>query len=94
MINDETLDHLSSQAKIRLTPEENEQIKRDINEMLDFASIIHQIDTSDVEDMPQIHDLTTVLREDVVEPSLSQEELFKNAPKQNEHLFSVPKMIK
>ena len=50
-------------------------------------------DTSDVEPLTHIFPIKNVFREDVVLESTPREELMKNAPKEKDGQFLVPKTI-
>lgn len=65
-----------------------------LNLIVDYVEKLNELDTSEVAPTAHILNLTNVLREDSVEPSLSPEEVLQNAPRQNNSHFSVPRVIK
>ena len=44
-ITDETIDYVGILAKLELSPEEKEQAKKDMSDMLDYVSKLNEIDT-------------------------------------------------
>ena len=90
MITDKTMDEIEILAKLHLTEEEKEKSRQDLQQMLDYVDMLNQLDTSDVEPLTHIFPIKNVFREDVV---LEKEELLKNAPKEKDGQFLVPKTI-
>ena len=83
MINDKTMDEIEILAKLHLTDEEKEN----------YVDMLNKLDTSDVEPLTHIFPIKNVFREDVVLESTPREELMKNAPKEKDGQFLVPKTI-
>jgi aspartyl-tRNA(Asn)/glutamyl-tRNA(Gln) amidotransferase subunit C len=54
---------------------------------------LREVDTSGVEPMVHAIELSDVLADDVVGPSLSQEEVLQNAPAHDEVSFRVPPVL-
>jgi aspartyl-tRNA(Asn)/glutamyl-tRNA(Gln) amidotransferase subunit C len=54
---------------------------------------LNELDTSNVEPLSHVIELSNVLREDKVRPSYPQEEVLKNAPSKTDKFFKVPKVI-
>lgn len=66
----------------------------DLNNIIDSLHPITEYDLDGVE--PTFHPiggLSNVMREDVVEPSFSQEEALSNAPKQQDGSFLIPSIL-
>ena len=76
-----------------LTEDEKEKSRQDLQQMLDYVDMLNQLDTSDVEPLTHIFPIKNVFREDVVLESTPKEELLKNAPKEKDGQFLVPKTI-
>lgn len=93
MINDKTMDEIEILAKLHLTEEEKEKSRQDLQQMLDYVDMLNKLDTSDVEPLTHIFPIKNVFREDVVLESTPKEELLKNAPKEKDGQFLVPKTI-
>jgi len=90
MIDDKQVQHIANLARLEITEEEGEQLKAQLAAILKHFEALNELDTSDVEPMHHVIDTQNVLREDVVRPSLPQEQALKNAPKQDGQHFIVP----
>jgi aspartyl-tRNA(Asn)/glutamyl-tRNA(Gln) amidotransferase subunit C len=62
--------------------------------MIAFIEKLNEVDTTGVEPLLFMSDEINVLREDIVEGSVSREEALKNAPLKDEQFFKVPKVIR
>lgn len=81
--------HVAELAKLRLTDEEIEEYTEQLSAILDYAAVIQEVDTSQVAPTPFVLPLTNVMREDVPQPSLSNEEALANAPDSADGFFRV-----
>jgi len=93
-ITPELLDRLSELAKVKLTDEEKEMFLRDLNRILEYFSIIDEVDVSNVEPAFHVLGLSNIMREDEVggDP-LTQEEALLNAPQKEEGYIKAPRMV-
>jgi aspartyl-tRNA(Asn)/glutamyl-tRNA(Gln) amidotransferase subunit C len=86
---------IAALAHLGLTAEEEALYARQLQEILDYAEQVRQVDTRDVP--PTSHVLTSapVERADEVRPSLPVAEVMANAPEPAPyaHLFKVPRVI-
>lgn len=89
-ITDETIDYVGILAKISLSPEEKEQAKKDMSEMLDYVGKLDELDVSGVEPMSHSFPVANVMREDVVTNTDDRENMLKNAPDRSEDAYIVP----
>lgn len=80
-------------AKLRLTDEEIELLKSDLNNILEYVSKLQQLDTSDISPTSHVLDIVNVFREDIVKKGLTEEDVFKNAPDYEHGHFKVPRVI-
>lgn len=92
-INDETIEYVGILAKLELSPEEKEQAKKDMNNMLDYIDKLNELDTANVEPMPHVFSIHNVFREDQVENGDKREQILENAPEQKDSMFKVPKTV-
>ena len=93
MIDDATMEAVSILAKLELSAEEKEQAKQDMGRMLAYMDKLNELDTADVEPMTHIFPIQNVFREDVVINGDESEKTLRNAPKQKENMFAVPKTV-
>ncbi len=89
----EDVDYVAGLAHLTLNPETREAMARDLGSILEYIDQLERLDTSGVEPMMHVLDVTNVYREDTVGESLSQEDAFKNAPKTDGEYFLVPKIL-
>ena len=92
-ITDETISQLEMLAKLELSPEEREQAKKDMGEMLHFIDRLNELDTAGTEPMSHVFPINNVFREDIVEHENNREAILKNAPAQRDGSFQVPKTL-
>jgi aspartyl-tRNA(Asn)/glutamyl-tRNA(Gln) amidotransferase subunit C len=82
--------YIASLARLKLTEKEAEEFTSQLNDILQFAKQLEQLDTEEIEPMSHALAMTNILRDDVVEPSIDQEEALQNAPEKQEGMFKVP----
>ena len=80
-------------ARIQLSPEEEPKLGAQLGHILGFMDKLKTLDVSHVE--PTAHAVPTVnvTRIDEIRPSLPHVEAMRNAPKQANGLFIVPKIV-
>jgi aspartyl-tRNA(Asn)/glutamyl-tRNA(Gln) amidotransferase subunit C len=87
------VEHIAELAKLSLTPEEIERIGTQLSAILDYAAELRAVDTSAISPTATVLPLHTVLREDVVQPSLSRESVLANASEHSDDSFKVPAVM-
>ena len=85
--------HIAELAKLGLTDEETELFAEQLSEILDYASMLNRLDTESIPPTAQAIRRVNVLREDVVQPSLSSEEALANAPQRRDDYFQVKPIL-
>jgi aspartyl-tRNA(Asn)/glutamyl-tRNA(Gln) amidotransferase subunit C len=80
-------------AKLDLPESELELVADKFNRVLDFVAQLNQVNTVGVEEMAHPVDVHSVLREDVLRPSLPREVALANAPKSDGEFFLVPPVL-
>ena len=90
IITDETIENVGILAELELSPEEKEQAKRDMANMLDYIDTLNELDTSGVEPMSHVFPVNNVLREDVVTNGDGSEDTLANAPEEKDGAIVVP----
>jgi aspartyl-tRNA(Asn)/glutamyl-tRNA(Gln) amidotransferase subunit C len=92
-INNETVDKLAYLARLEFSAEEKEDLKKDLSRIITWIDKLNELDTSKVEPLIYMSNEINVLREDVVNNSVSHEDALKNAPKKDSDYFRVPKVL-
>ncbi len=92
-ISRDDVEKASKLARLRLTPEELDHLAPQVAEVVAYVEQLSEVDTEGVEPMAHGVELTNVLREDVVQPSLPREAVLANAPRHDETGFRVPAVL-
>ena len=93
-ITDEMMDNLSKLARLQFTNEEKQELKADLEKMIEFMDRLKNIDTTGVQPALHITDVVNVLREDEIKEQITASEGLLNAPLKEGRFFKVPKVIK
>jgi aspartyl-tRNA(Asn)/glutamyl-tRNA(Gln) amidotransferase subunit C len=89
----EEVDHIASLARLQLTDDEKSRFREQLSSILDYMAMLRRLDTSAIEPTATVLPLRTVLRPDVVTPSLPVGELLALAPEAEAHMFRVPPVL-
>ena len=92
-ITDETIEYVGILAKLKLSDEEKEQAKEDMQKMLDYIDKLDELDTTGVEPMSHVFPIHNVFREDVVTNGDNREQMLANAPEEKDGQYMVPKTV-
>ena len=92
-ITDETIDYVGILAKLKLSEQEREDAKADMQKMLDYIDKLNELDTAGVEPMTHVFPVKNVFREDVVVNGDDREQMLANAPEQRVGQYQVPKTV-
>ncbi|MNJ41303.1 Aspartyl/glutamyl-tRNA(Asn/Gln) amidotransferase subunit C [compost metagenome] len=92
-IESKDVEHVARLARLNLTDEERELFTEQLSAILKYAEKLNELDTDDVEPTTHVLPLSNVMRDDVVEESLSQEKVFRNAPEEEDGQFKVPAVL-
>lgn len=90
MVNDDILNKLEQLSYIKIDSDRRENIKSEINEILEFVENLNQLNITDNHEL--ISD-TLKLRDDIVINSHIGEKILESAPKSQNGFFIVPKII-
>lgn len=89
----EDVEHVAKLARLALTGEEKELLRRQLSDVLEHARTIGEVDTADVPPTSHALPLSNVFRADAVRPSLPVEDVVANAPWAHEGAFKVPRIV-
>ena len=84
---------LAKLANIFLKKDEEEKIEHQLEDTLKYIESLNNIDTSNISGTNEVVNLENIFREDVIEPSFTQEEALKNAKKTHNGFFIVPSVL-
>lgn len=92
-ISDETIEYVGILAKLKLSGEEKEKARADMEKMLDYIDTLNELDTEGVTPMSHVFPVNNVFREDVASQKDGRWDTLANAPKSKDNSFKVPKTI-
>ena len=85
---DEVL-HIAALAKVGMTEEDITRFGGQLNNILENFEVLQKVDTQDVPPTAQPNPLCNVMKDDVVEPSMPQEDVLANAPRREGEFFRI-----
>ena len=85
--------HVARLARLNLTEEEAKTFQEQLRRVLEYAEKLREADTSQVETAAHAAPIFDVLREDEARAWFTAEEALRNAPRQANDLFVVPKVV-
>ena len=86
----EEVEHIAKLARLQLTDEQKARYRGQLEAILDHVAKLQELDTKAVTPIASGSAGQMPLRPDEPRPGLSQEELLKNAPKQEGGQFKIP----
>lgn len=87
------VEHIAKLARLEFTEDEKQKFTHQMNQILTYVEQLNKLDTSKVEPLSHVIELSNVFRSDVAKPGLSPDEALKNAPAKTDKFFKVPKVI-
>lgn len=92
-INKEEVIHIAQLASLNLSEAEIEKYTKDMQEIIEFANLINNVNTDGMNETIAANEKSNVLRKDEVVNFENRELLLSNAPSQDEGMFRIPKVI-
>ena len=87
------VEHVAYLARLGLTDAELDRLEGQLNHILDQYAKLAELDTSAIPPTAQTIELENILRDDVVTPSLSVEDVLRNAPATSGSFVLVPPIL-
>jgi aspartyl-tRNA(Asn)/glutamyl-tRNA(Gln) amidotransferase subunit C len=92
MIDLQTVRHVARLARLRLEPDEEERMQRELSGILEHVERIQSLDLEGVPPTTHVVQLANVLRDDEPWPCLTREEALREAPAVVDGGFAVPRI--
>ena len=92
-LSEKDVQYVAKLARLEVTNEEVAKYTQQLANILQYVEQLNQLDTSNVEPLTHPLDMKNVFLEDVVVPSLTQQEVLSNAPEPQSGHFKVPKIM-
>ena len=85
--------HIANLASLNIKEEEIEEYRKNLQDILNFANIINNVETENVSETIGSTNNVNVFREDEIKEFKDKELLLQNAPEQANGMFNIPKVI-
>ena len=85
--------HVAKLARLAIPEDRLPRYASELDKILGYVDKLREVDVSGVEPTAHPLPLTNVLREDVIGPMFSTEQVLANAPDRDDPFFKVPKVI-
>ncbi len=92
-ISREEVEHVAHLARLGLSDEEIDRLQQQLSQILGHMQALDAVDTSAIPPTAQVIPVSSVMRDDVVRPSLPVEEVLHNAPRRDGAFFKVPPVL-
>jgi aspartyl-tRNA(Asn)/glutamyl-tRNA(Gln) amidotransferase subunit C len=93
MLTYEDVAQIALLARLRLLPEEVNQLTAELQSILQHMEKLQELDTSEVEPFTQAVEASNAFREDVVTTIPNLDGILANAPAKAKTFFKVPRII-
>ena len=93
-ISEQEVKKIAELSRLSLSREELKKRTQDMNNILNYMDTLNEIDTENVEELYNVHDMNNTLRDDSFEESLDKKDVLKNSPSSNEDYIEVPLTVK
>ena len=93
-ISEQEVKKIAELSRLSLTNEELKKRTKDMNNILDYMDTLNEIDTENVEELYNVHDMNNSLREDNYQSSLDKKDVLANSPNSNSDYIEVPLTVK
>lgn len=85
---------LAQLSALTITDDQVQTMTNELNEILGYVEQLNEVDTDGVEPTYQVNGLENVTRPDEIKDmDVSQEDLLKNAPQQQDGSIKVPRVL-
>ena len=91
-VDENLVREIAALARLDLSQEETQTFVSQFRDILDYVSILNEVDTEDVPPAYLFSANTSVVREDEIEPSVPTEEFLANAPQAKDDYVVIPRV--
>ncbi len=92
-ISREEVEKVSLLGRLLLSREELDKLTVQLGAILDYMSLLQELNTDDVQPMAHALDVSDVFRDDLVCPSLDRQQALANAPHRDAECYLVPAVL-
>jgi len=92
-LNRQDVENIARLARLRLPPAQLEAMAGELSQILAFVEQLNQVDTTGVEPLLSVSQVTLPQRADVVTDGAQQDSVLANAPEKMQGFFGGPKVV-
>ena len=92
-VSKEEILHIANLADLTLEENEIEKYRENLQEILNFADIVNNANTENLDITIGTNEAKNVFRKDEVEIFEDNEALLRNAPSEEQNMFKIPKVL-
>ncbi len=92
-VSKEEMLHIANLANLTIEENEVQQYLDNLQEILDFANVVNNANTENLDITIGANEAKNVFRKDEVELFEDNQALLKNAPSEEQNMFKIPKVI-
>jgi aspartyl-tRNA(Asn)/glutamyl-tRNA(Gln) amidotransferase subunit C len=85
--------HIARLARIAVADDDVTHLQDELNAMLSFVAQLEEVDVTGVDPMTSVTPMRMKERDDIVTDGGIADDIVKNAPAADDHLFEVPKVV-
>jgi len=92
-ISREQVERVAELARLGLGDDEIDQFQEQLSQILGHMQVLDTVETSAIPPTAQVIPVSSVMRDDVVRPSLPVEDVLLNAPRREGDFLKVPPVL-
>jgi aspartyl-tRNA(Asn)/glutamyl-tRNA(Gln) amidotransferase subunit C len=92
-IDSELIRHIANLSRLEIDKDDLEAFTDQFRRIVEYFDKLNELDTGGIEPLTHAVELSNVLADDEVAPSLSTDEALANAPEEEGSYFKVPKVL-
>ena len=93
-ISEQEVKKMAELSRLSLSSDELKKRTEDMNNIIHYMDTLNEIDTDNVDELYNVHDMNNTLRDDSFEESLDKKDVLKNSPSSNDDYIEVPLTVK
>lgn len=87
------VEYIARLSRLEIEEKDLELFTQQFNDILVYAGTLGSLDTDAVEPTAHVLNYGNVMREDIVKPSFTQDEILANAPERKDGGYLVPRVM-
>jgi aspartyl-tRNA(Asn)/glutamyl-tRNA(Gln) amidotransferase subunit C len=92
-ISKDQVEHVAHLARLEFKAEEIELFTKQLDDIISLAESLNELNTENVEPTTHVLAIQNVMRDDIAEKGLPQQEVLKNAPDHKDGQIRVPSVL-